>query len=64
MSLVRLGAAVNDGRSRGRVALDLAQEFADEAAFREWYDSPAYQEALKVRLAATDSRAALVESRD
>ena len=32
MSLVRLGAAVNDGRSRGRVALDLAQEFADQAA--------------------------------
>ena len=34
-------------------------EFDDEAAFREWYDSPAYQEALKLRLAASDSRAAL-----
>ena len=32
MSLVRLGASVNDGRSRARTALDLAQELADEAA--------------------------------
>jgi hypothetical protein len=32
MSLVRLGASGNDGRSRGRAALDLAQELADEAA--------------------------------
>jgi uncharacterized protein (DUF1330 family) len=36
-------------------------EFADEAAFRAWYDSPAYQEALRIRLAATDSRAALIQ---
>ncbi len=36
-------------------------EFEDEAAFREWYDSPAYQEALKLRMAASDSRAALVK---
>ena len=36
-------------------------EFEDEAAFREWYDSPAYQEALKLRMAASDSRAALVQ---
>ena len=36
-------------------------EFPDEAAFRTWYDSPAYQEALKIRLASTDSRAALVK---
>lgn len=34
-------------------------EFEDEAAFREWYDSPEYQAALPLRLAATDSRAAL-----
>jgi uncharacterized protein (DUF1330 family) len=35
-------------------------EFEDEAAFRAWYDSPAYQEALAIRLAATDSRSGLV----
>jgi uncharacterized protein (DUF1330 family) len=35
-------------------------EFEDQAHFRAWYDSPEYQEALKIRLAATDSRAALV----
>ena len=34
-------------------------EFEDEDAFREWYDSPEYQKALPLRLAATDSRAAL-----
>ena len=36
-----------------------ANEFEDEAAFREWYDSPGYQEALPLRMAATDSRACL-----
>lgn len=36
-------------------------EFEDEAAFREWYDSPAYQAALPLRLAATDSRGVLVK---
>ena len=35
-------------------------EFEDEAAFHTWYDSPEYHEALKIRLAATDSRSALV----
>lgn len=35
-------------------------EFEDEAAFRAWYDSPAYQEALAIRLSATDSRSGLV----
>ncbi len=34
-------------------------EFEDEEAFREWYDSPGYQAALPLRLAATDSRGAL-----
>jgi uncharacterized protein (DUF1330 family) len=34
-------------------------EFEDEEAFREWYDSPAYQKALPMRLAATDSRGVL-----
>ncbi len=36
-------------------------EFDDEDAFREWYDSPGYQAALPIRLAATDSRGALVK---
>lgn len=36
-------------------------EFEDEAAFREWYDSPAYQEAVKLRFAASDSRAVLAK---
>ena len=36
-------------------------EFEDEAAFRAWYDSPAYQEAVKLRFAASDSRAALAK---
>ncbi len=36
-------------------------EFDDEDAFREWYDSPEYQAALPLRLAATDSRGALVK---
>ncbi len=35
-------------------------EFEDEAAFRSWYDSPEYQEAAAIRLAATDSRSAIV----
>jgi uncharacterized protein (DUF1330 family) len=36
-------------------------EFEDEQAFRDWYHSPAYQEALKLRHAASDSRAALAK---
>ncbi|MDA0353709.1 MAG: DUF1330 domain-containing protein [Chloroflexi bacterium] len=36
-------------------------EFEDEAAFRAWYDSPEYQAALPLRLAATDSRGVLVQ---
>ncbi|MDP6862056.1 MAG: DUF1330 domain-containing protein [Acidimicrobiales bacterium] len=36
-------------------------EFEDEEAFREWYESPDYQNALPLRLAATDSRGALVK---
>jgi len=35
-------------------------EFEDEAAFREWYDSPEYQEALKLRLAASEPHSVLV----
>ncbi|MDG2114618.1 MAG: DUF1330 domain-containing protein [Actinomycetota bacterium] len=36
-------------------------EFDDEQAFREWYESPEYQAALPMRLAATDSRAGLAK---
>ena len=36
-------------------------EFPDEAAFRKWYDSPAYQAAAKIRWAATDSNAVLLK---
>jgi len=36
-------------------------EFASAAAFHRWYDSAEYQEALKIRLAASRSRAFLVE---
>jgi len=36
-------------------------EFEDEAAFHEWYDSPAYQEAVKLRFAASDSRGVLAK---
>ena len=36
-------------------------EFADEAEFHKWYDSPEYQQAAKTRWAATDSNAALVK---
>jgi uncharacterized protein (DUF1330 family) len=37
-------------------------EFEDEAAFNAWYYSPEYQEAVQIRLGATDSRAALVRT--
>lgn len=36
-------------------------EFDNEESFRGWYNSPAYQEAVKLRVAATDSRSALVK---
>lgn len=36
-------------------------EFEDEAAFREWYDSPAYVEARELRFAASDSRGVLAK---
>ena len=39
-------------------------EFETEEDFRGWYNSPGYQEAVKLRLAATDSRGALVKGRD
>ena len=35
-------------------------EFADETAFRRWYDSPEYQAAKQIRLPAADLHAALV----
>lgn len=36
-------------------------EFPDEAAFREWYDSPEYQAVLPQRLAGTSGFAVLVD---
>ena len=36
-------------------------EFADTAAAKRWYDSPEYQEALKIRLANSTGRVILVE---
>jgi uncharacterized protein (DUF1330 family) len=36
-------------------------EFPSLAAARRWYDSPEYQEALKIRLAASRGRVFIVE---
>jgi uncharacterized protein (DUF1330 family) len=36
-------------------------EFADTAAAKRWYNSPEYQEALKIRLANSTGRVILVE---
>ncbi|HVC53227.1 MAG TPA: DUF1330 domain-containing protein [Stellaceae bacterium] len=36
-------------------------EFENAAAARRWYDSPDYQEALKIRLAASQGRVYMVE---
>jgi uncharacterized protein (DUF1330 family) len=36
-------------------------EFADTAAAKRWYNSPEYQEALKIRLANSKGRVILVE---
>jgi uncharacterized protein (DUF1330 family) len=36
-------------------------EFADIAAAKRWYNSPEYQEALKIRLANSKGRVLLVE---
>jgi uncharacterized protein (DUF1330 family) len=36
-------------------------EFADTAAAKRWYNSPEYQEALKIRLANSKGRMLLVE---
>lgn len=37
-------------------------EFPDTAAAERWYNSPEYQEALKIRLANSRSRVLLVEA--
>ena len=36
-------------------------EFPDEAAFRDWYESPAYQAVLPKRLGSTSGFAVLVD---
>ena len=38
-------------------------EFPDRAAFRAWYDSPAYQEVIDLRLQSTHGFMVLVEGR-
>jgi uncharacterized protein (DUF1330 family) len=38
-------------------------EFPDREAFRAWYDSPAYQDIVGMRLGSTDGFAVLVEGR-
>ena len=38
-------------------------EFPDRDAFRAWYDSPAYQEIIGLRIGSTDGFAVLVEGR-
>ena len=38
-------------------------EFPDEAAFREWYDSPEYQDILAHRLAGADCTSVLVHGK-
>ncbi|MCE2391077.1 MAG: DUF1330 domain-containing protein [Proteobacteria bacterium] len=35
-------------------------EFESEEAFRAWYDSPEYQQAVKLRIASTRSTAAVI----
>jgi uncharacterized protein (DUF1330 family) len=52
-------AKVIEGTSPGTRVVVL--EFPDEAAFREWYDSPEYQAILSQRLESTDGFAVLVE---
>jgi len=42
----------------------VVMEFADEPAFRAWYDSPAYQAILPRRLNSTEGFAVLVEGFD
>lgn len=53
------GATAIEGEPPGSRLVML--EFPDEAAFRAWYDSPAYQEVLPKRLAATEGFAVLVD---
>jgi uncharacterized protein (DUF1330 family) len=52
-------AKVIEGTSPGTRVVVL--EFPDEAAFREWYDSPEYQAILSQRLQSTAGFAVLVE---
>lgn len=40
----------------------IVMEFDSEESFRKWYDSPAYQEAAKLRATATTARSALVKA--
>jgi uncharacterized protein (DUF1330 family) len=58
--LVRGGAAeLIEGSNEPKRVVVI--EFADAAAFKRWYDSPEYQQALPIRLANSTGRAILVE---
>ena len=50
-----------EGEPKGERVVVL--EFPDREAFRAWYDSPAYQEIIGLRLGSTDGFAVLVEGR-
>jgi uncharacterized protein (DUF1330 family) len=58
--VVRGGAAelIEGSKAPGRIVVI---EFADAAAAKRWYNSPEYQEALKIRLANSTGRMVLVE---
>ena len=58
--VVRGGAAelIEGSKAPGRIVVI---EFADAAAAKRWYNSPEYQEALKIRLANSTGRMLLVE---
>lgn len=53
-------AEVIEGEPIGRRVVVL--EFPDRAAFQAWYDSPAYQEILGMRLDSTNGVALLAET--
>jgi uncharacterized protein (DUF1330 family) len=57
--VIRGGTAelIEGAKEPGRIVVI---EFADAAAAKRWYDSPEYQEALKIRLANSTGRMLLV----
>lgn len=51
-------AEVVEGKVGSRTVLI---DFPDKAAFRAWYDSPAYQEIVQLRLNAVDGHLVVAE---